>query len=135
MNQVIFKGSLGRDARINNVGNRRVANFTVATEYNVKKADGNYINETTWLNIGAWEGYGICPLDLLVKGVKVSGMGRLRTRKYTDNSGEEHEVFEVVCDTLDIIDDSQSGNAKKPTEMKGNNGGNRNYYPTDDDEF
>lgn len=134
-NQVNFKGPLGRDARINNAGSRRVANFSVATEYNIKKNDGSFVNETTWLNVCAWQGYGICDLDELKKGVKVCGNGRLRTRKYTDNSGEEHEITEVVVDSLDIISDTPQESAQKPARMESYQSGKGNYHSNDEDVF
>ena len=123
-NQIVFKGSLGRDARVNNVGGRKVANFSVATEYYMKKQDGTGVAEVTWLDVNAWEGYGICDLDQLKKGVKVSGTGRLRTRKYTDNSGEEHSLLEVAVDTLDVIAEETP---QKPSRNGGYQSGKGNY--------
>lgn len=131
LNQVIFKGTVGRDARIANVNNRRVANFSVATEYNTKTKDGNYANETTWLNVSAWDGFGICNLDSLVKGAKVSGTGRLRSRKYLDSQNNEHEIWEVLADSLDIIAET----AQKTPVNESSASGNKINNPIDDFEF
>ena len=131
-NQVIFKGFLGRDARIANVGSKKVANFSVATEYAYKNADGTNVVETTWLNVSAWEGFGICNLESLKKGTKVSGTGRLRTRKYTDNQGTEHEVTEVAVDTLDVIAEET---VKKTPKNESYQPGKGNYHNEDFNEF
>lgn len=131
LNQVIFKGTLGRDARITNVNNRRVANFSVATEYNTKLKDGNYVNETTWLNVSAWDGFGICNLDSLVKGAKVSGTGRLRSRKYLDSQNNEHEIWEVLADSLDIIAET----VQKTPVNESSPSGNKINNPINDFEF
>lgn len=132
-NHIIFKGTIGRDARMAKAGDRSVANFSVATEYNIKGSDGNYITETTWLNVVAWEGYGVCPLGGLVKGARVAGSGRLRSRKFTDSQGEEREVYEVVVSDLDLI--STENTAKKAPETANAPRGNNQYGSRDDMPF
>ena len=114
-NHIILKGSLGKDARVNTFNERQVASFSVATEYNYKKQDGTYSNETTWVDVCAWAGFGICDLERLKKGVKVLVSGRLRRRNYTDNKGLEREMVEVLADSVDIIDDGAISSRQKPS--------------------
>lgn len=38
------------------------------------------------------------------KGSKVGISGKLTTREYKDNQGHNRKVFEVVCDTIDLLD-------------------------------
>lgn len=134
-NHITFKGTLGRDAKINNVGNNKVANFSVATEYGFKTKDGDYQTETTWLNVTAWQGFGICSFDELTKGTKVVGSGRLRTRKYTDNQGNEREITEIVVDNLDVIYESPNPSERtgKTTPMAASNRRDNKSYRSDDD--
>lgn len=132
-NQIIFKGTLGRDARVSSVGDRSVANLTVATEYNIKGKDGNYMTETTWLNVCAWQGYGVCAFDGLVKGAMVAGTGRLRERRYTDSQGAEKTVYEVVANDLDIV--SPGNTAKNARETAPSPSGNSQYGSRDDMPF
>ena len=103
LNIHIIKGTLGRDARINKVGERSVANFSVATEYEYKTKDGGWEKETTWHDVAAWQGHGICDFELLTKGAKVLVVGRERRRKFTDQSGNEREVAEVLAETVDVL--------------------------------
>ena len=129
-NQIIFKGILGRDARVSDVGDKKVANFSVATEYTTKGKDGNYVVETTWLNVCAWQGYGVCSFDGLVKGAAVSGSGRLRERRYADQQGQERTVYEVVGSDLDVISpDNAAKNAREATSSPKVN----NQYGSRDD--
>lgn len=113
-NHITFKGCIGGNARISTVSNRRVANFSVATEFVYKASDGNWAVETTWLSVCAWQSNGICDLDLLHKGAKVSGSGRMRSRKYTDQQGNEREILEVLADSLDIIYEKPKDSAETP---------------------
>ena len=128
LNLHIIKGTVGRDARINKVGERAVANFSVATEYEFKNKDGSWGKETTWHNVSAWQGFGICDLELLTKGAKVLVVGRERLRKYTDQSGTEKEVMELLAESVDILA------PEKPANKGVSNSGNgRGHF--DDDAF
>lgn len=108
INQHIIKGKLGRDARINKVGERSVANFTVATDYDYKRSDGTWDKETTWHEVCAWQGFGVCPLEQLKKGVAVLVTGRVRKRKFTASDGYEKETVEILAESVDIIQPENS---------------------------
>ena len=110
------------------VGERAVANFSVATEYDFKNKDGSWGKETTWHNVSAWQGFGICDFDLLTKGTKVLVIGRERLRTYTDQSGTEKEVVELLAESVDILA------AEKPAERGGYPSAN-NRYKSDEDSF
>lgn len=127
LNLHIIKGTVGY-TRVNKVGERSVANFSVATEYDYKNKDGSWGKETTWHNVSAWQGFGICDFDFLTKGTKVLVVGRERLRKYTDQSGTEKEVVELLAESVDILA------AEKPAERGGTPSGN-NRYKADEDSF
>ena len=97
-NRVELKGVIGQDARINTAGSMRVANFSLATEFLWTDREGNKMKDTDWHNIVAWEVFGIADFSKLVKGAKVSIVGRLRTRNYADKQGNQRYVTEVVAD-------------------------------------
>lgn len=133
-NRIQFKGVLGRDARVNNIGEKSVANFSVATERRYKDSNGEWTGETTWLDCVAWQGSGVCTLSALTKGAKVAGSGYLRLRKYTDRNGVEKTAFEVVVEDLDLIDDLKDGdmpeeiaNNGRQTQRQGNPQGKLSY--------
>ena len=128
LNIHIIKGTIGRDARINKVGERSVANFSVVTEYEYKTKEG-WEKEITWHNVSAWQGYGICDFELLTKGTKVLVMGRERTRKYTDQSGTEREITEILAESVDILAPDK---VEKPAQnARPSYGGNRGYSEED----
>lgn len=116
-NRVELKGVIGQDARINTAGSMRVANFSLATEFLWVDKEGNKMKDTDWHNIVAWEVFGIADFSKLVKGTKVSIVGRLRTRNYADKQGNQRYITEVVADDLDVIDDQprqQGQRAQQP---------------------
>lgn len=123
VNRVELKGVIGQDAKINQAGSGRVANFSLATEFLWVDKDGNRQKDTDWHNVVAWEMYGIADLSRLLKGVRVSVVGRLRTRKYTDRSGSEKYITEVVADELDIIDEQPRQQGRTSTSQQAQDGG------------
>lgn len=94
LNRVELRGTVG-NVRTQTVGERTVANFTLATNYAYKGKDGNAVIETTWHNVVAWEGKGICELKEIRKGDKLYVLGRFRTQKYVGADDQERISYEV----------------------------------------
>lgn len=90
------------NATINTVGNSKVARFSLATEYAHKSQDGNYAIDTTWFNCSCWESERIKDLDKIQKGKVAHLTGRVRMSRYTDATGSERQIWEVVCQTIEI---------------------------------
>ena len=102
-NRIYVKGKLGNDARINKVGERSVANFSVATDFDYKRSDGTWDKETTWHNVCVWQGFGVCDLELLKKGTPVLVVGRIRVREFTDGQGYKKTTTEILAETVDVL--------------------------------
>ncbi len=100
LNRIELRGNIG-NIRVSNVGQGKVARFSLATNYLYTK-DGEAVVETTWHNIVAWEGKGIPELDKLEKGSRVYVTGRVRQSKYTGNDGLEKQSYEVLASKLNI---------------------------------
>lgn len=128
VNRVYLKGTIGQDARITQAGSGRVANISVATEFLWVDKEGNKQKDTDWHNVVAWEMFGIADFSRLVKGTKVSIVGRLRTRKYTDRSGAERYVTEVVADELDVIDEQPRPQGRVSSQQQARSGGDNEEF-------
>lgn len=109
-NSIRIKGKIGQDARVQKIGERNVANFSVATDYDYKRKDGGWDKETTWHNVCAWAGYGICEFELLKKGVPVIVTGRIREREWTDQSGMKKRITEILAETVDVLQSEKPAN-------------------------
>lgn len=99
LNKVEILGTVGQ-VRLNQVGESRVANFSVATNYAFKNADGEPVIETTWHACTAWEQAG--RLDDIRKGAAIHLFGRIRCRNYTSASGEQRTFTDIVVSKFDI---------------------------------
>lgn len=104
INRIELKGRIGT-IRTNIVGNTKVANFSLATDYLYKGRDGVAISETTWHNIVAWAGKDMPDLDTLCKGMPLHVTGRLRTNRYTSADGTEKLFYEVLASRVRIAEE------------------------------
>ena len=103
LNRIEIRGIVG-SVRVQNVGNTKVANLSVATDYAFTTKDGGAVIETTWHYVTAWEGRDIQNLDQLKKGSFVHVIGRLRNRKYTTHDGMERIVYDVDAAKVEQIE-------------------------------
>lgn len=102
LNKVQLRGIIGSVKTIN-VGDRKCAKITVATNYAYRGQDGYCVIETTWSNVVAWHGKDISDLDSLKKGDAVELIGRLKNQRYTSADGTEHSIVEILAHTVRVI--------------------------------
>ncbi len=106
LNKVMLIGNLGRDAETRfTTNNLSVTNFTLATSNSYKGKDGNWVNETTWHNIVAFN-LSDYMKENLKKGRKFYVEGRISKRDYTDKEGVKRYSTEVVSERLIPLDSS-----------------------------
>ena len=103
LNKVELRGNVGA-VRIQNVGDRKVARLTVATNIVYRGQDGCCVIETTWHNVTAFDGKDI-NLDNLEKGARVEITGRLRNQRYTTADGEDRYSTEILANKVAIIEE------------------------------
>lgn len=82
-------GSLTRDAEVRNLPNeKKVVNFSIATNDNYRNKQGEQIEQTTYFECAYW----ISPkmADFLTKGTFVELTGRAYTNAWLGKDGEPH---------------------------------------------
>lgn len=108
LNKIEIRGNVG-NVNILNVGNTRVAHFSVATNFAYKDRNGGPVIETTWHYVTAWEGNkGIPSLEVIQKGFPIYVTGRLRVQKYTAEDGTERTGVEVIATGIEAVDSTVS---------------------------
>ncbi|MDB5370745.1 MAG: single-stranded DNA-binding protein [Roseomonas sp.] len=98
VNKVILIGNLGRDPEIRNFQNGgRVVNLRLATTDNYKDREGNRQEKTEWHSVAIFnEKLGEIAEKYLRKGSKVYVEGKLETRKWQDQAGQDRYSTEVT---------------------------------------
>ncbi len=103
-NKVFILGNAGRDPEVRHLeGGAAVANFTVATSEVFRDRNGNRQERTEWHNIVCWRQLAEFAEKYVKKGTQVFIEGKIRTRDYTDQSGQKRYVTEIFADNLQLL--------------------------------
>ena len=105
VNKVILVGNLGKDPEVRNMPNGNVvANITLATTESWKdKQSGEQQEKTEWHRIVMFRRLGEIAGEYLKKGSQVYIEGKLQTRKWQDNSGNDRYTTEIVASEMQML--------------------------------
>ena len=105
VNKVTLLGRIGQDPEVKYTADGRpIANFSVATSETWKdKNTGEKRERTEWSRVVVFGKLAEICGEYLSKGSQVYIEGRLQTRKWTDNSGQDRYTTEVVVDIKGTI--------------------------------
>ncbi|WP_424407376.1 single-stranded DNA-binding protein [Pasteurella sp. PK-2025] len=109
VNKVIIVGNLGNDPEIRTMPNgEQVANISVATSESWIDKNTNERREVTeWHRIVFYRRQAEICGQYLKKGSKVYVEGRLKTRKWQDQNGQDRYTTEIQGDVLQMLDSRQ----------------------------
>ena len=127
VNKVILIGNLGQDPEVRYMPNGgAVCNITVATSESWKdKNTGENQEKTEWHRVVMFRRLAEIAGEYLKKGSKVYLEGRLQTRKWQDQQGQDRYTTEIIADQMQMLD-SRGGSA----EFGGGGGGSRQSAPS-----
>jgi len=109
INKVILIGNLGADPEMRYTQNGTpVATFSLATTERRKGQDGQAQELTEWHRIVAWQRLAEICGEYLSKGSKVYIEGRLQTRKWKDNSGNDRYTTEIIAREMKMLSPRQN---------------------------
>lgn len=105
LNKVILIGNLGADPDLRYLPDGTpVASLRVATTETWKdKATGEKREQTEWRRLSLFRGLADIAGRYLKKGAQVYVEGRLRTRKWVDQSGADRYTTEIVADEMQML--------------------------------
>ena len=109
---MILVGNLGKDPEVRYMPNgNAVANITLATSESWKdKTSGEQQEKTEWHRIVMFRRLGEIAGEYLKKGSQVYIEGKLQTRKWQDNSGNDRYTTEIVANEMQMLG-SRGGSA------------------------
>jgi single-strand DNA-binding protein len=112
VNKVILIGNLGRDPEVRYMPNgQAVANVTIATSEGWKdKNTGEQQERTEWHRVVFFRRLAEIAGEYLKKGSKVYIEGKLQTRKWQDNQGQDRYTTEIVANEMQMLDSRGGGN-------------------------
>lgn len=108
LNRVQIIGRLGRDVELRQTpSGQSVASFTVATDESYTARDGQKVEQTEWHRVNVFGKQAELCGKFIGKGSLVYVEGKLRTRKWTDQSGQERSSTEINADRVQFLDRKQ----------------------------
>jgi len=121
INKVILIGNLGRDPEVRYMPNgNAVANITVATSESWKdKQSGETQEKTEWHRVVLFRRLGEIAGEYLKKGSQVYIEGKLQTRKWQDNNGQDRYTTEIVANELQMLGGRGGGSAGFSDDAQG----------------
>ena len=134
VNKVIIVGNLGRDPEIRTFPNGdQVANVTIATTDRWRdKNTGEDKELTEWHRVVFNGRLAEIVGQYLKKGAQVYVEGSLRTRKWTDQSGQERYSTEIRADSMQMLGSRQGGGDGGSGEQQQRAGGGDRQRSNDD---
>jgi single-strand DNA-binding protein len=121
VNKVILLGNLGRDPEVRYAADgAAIANVSIATTSRYKdKASGDMKEDTEWHRVVFFGRLAEIASEYLKKGRPVYVEGRLRTRKWQDQSGQERYTTEIVADQMQLLGGRDGAPAGGPPDDAG----------------
>lgn len=136
MNKVIVIGNLGADPEVRDLpSGQKVANLRVATsEQWTDRGSGEKRERTEWHTVSVFDqNSALYAQNYLRKGSKVYIEGRIQTRKWQDQSGQDRFATEIVVNNISgqLVGLSSSGSVA--ADMAGSNdfSSTTNFAPGD----
>lgn len=109
LNKVMLLGNLAAEPEYKILNNSTaVATVSMATNESYKDAQGNTQDKTEWHKLVFWSKLADVVHQYLHKGSQVYVEGKLRTRDYTDQSGQKKYVTEIQVTELIMLGAAQS---------------------------
>ena len=111
LNKVMLIGNVGNDPEVrylesnpqNPAANAKVASFRLATTERYRDRSGELRENTEWHSVVVWRNNADVAEKFVRKGSQVYIEGKLRTRQWTDQTGNKRYTTEVVADTLQLL--------------------------------
>lgn len=101
MNKVELTGYVGKNPEIKTLTNgKTMVSLSVATSESYKNQNGEWISNTTWHNVVMWKDLDASAKEQVKKGSLVAVSGKLSNRKYTDKSGQNRYITEVIAQSI-----------------------------------
>lgn len=128
VNKVIIVGNLGKDPEVKFMpSGEAVANMTVATSDEWKdKQTGEQKSKVEWHRVSMFGKLAEIAGEYLKKGSKVYIEGKLQTRKWTNQQGQDQYTTEIVLQgfngVMQMLDGKQQG-AQAPQQQGQQQGG------------
>jgi single-strand DNA-binding protein len=115
LNKVTIIGNVGNEPEMRFTPNGKpVTSFSVATNWVYTSPEGERRQETEWFNVVAWNRLAEQCNQFLAKGRLVYAEGRMHTRNWEGQDGQQHSRVELIANRVIFLD--RRGTSSFPDE-------------------
>jgi single-strand DNA-binding protein len=114
MNKAILHGNSGKDPEVKQIGETKVAKFSLATQSFRKDTDGNKV--TDWHNIVAWGKLADLCEKYVKKGSSLIVEGEIQYRSYTDKDGVTKYITEIQANNIHFTSKKPESDSPKDNQ-------------------
>ncbi len=121
VNKVILVGNLGADPDTKyTAGGTAITNISIATSESWKdKQTGENQERTEWHRVVFFNRLAEIAGEYLRKGSQVYVEGKLRTRKWQDQSGQDRYTTEIVGNEMQMLGSREAGGVARTAQQSG----------------
>lgn len=113
LNRVMIIGRLGTDPELRYTqGGQPVCSLRIATDESFTDKDGNRVERTEWHSVVVFGKSADHCNQFLRKGSLVYVEGKLATRKWQDQKGQDRYTTEIRADRVQFLDRKETGPQK-----------------------
>jgi single-strand DNA-binding protein len=118
VNKVILVGRLGQDPDIKyTASGDAVANLSLATSESWKDRQGVKQEKTEWHRVVAFKKLAEIIANFVRKGSQIYIEGKLQTRKWQDQSGQDRYTTEIVASQMQMLDSRNTEPSQEPAQQ------------------
>ncbi|GAA0856450.1 single-stranded DNA-binding protein [Aliiglaciecola litoralis] len=104
VNKVILVGNIGQDPEVRYMPNgNAVANLSLATSESWKDQQGQMQERTEWHRLTMYRRLAEIAGEYLRKGSQIYVEGKLQTRKWQDQQGQDKYTTEIIVDQMQML--------------------------------
>ena len=133
MNKVLLIGRLGRDPEQHWTANgAQVVTMSVATTESYTDRAGNRVEQTEWHRVVTFQRTASICAQYLTKGRLVYVEGKIQTRKWQDQQGQDRYMTEIKAQRVNFLDRKGDTNGPSGGQSGGRQQGQRQGHPPAD---
>ena len=136
-NRVILVGNLTRDPELRYISSgTAVTDIGLAVNDRRKNANGEWVEETTFVDVTLWGRTAEVAGEYLTKGSPVLIEGRLKLDTWEGNDGQKQSKLKVVCERMQMLGSRGPGGWRRrcrPARRRGRRPGTTKRRPPEDD--
>ncbi len=118
VNKVVLLGNLGNDPEIRYMPNgTAVANLSLATSESWKDQQGQIQERTEWHRLTMYRKLAEIAGEYLKKGSQIYVEGKLQTRKWQDQQGQDRYTTEIVVEEMQMLGGNGGSNSGQPNNQ------------------